>query len=633
MEKVFIEKVKQIILNHLEDEKFGIDNLASEIGFSKSQIWRKIKTLTGKTTNEFIREIRLKEAAKLIQKGDYTASEIAYRVGFNSPSYFNKCFHDHFGITPGDYKGETLLGKIIQEPAKQKHSKLFKVSIFSTLIIAIVVISYLMIDKPKHSSIAVLPFLDLSEHKDQDYLSDGITEQITLELSKINALRVISRTSAMSFKDKNILSSVIAKELNVDYLLEGSVLYSSDSIRVIVQLIEPFPEEKHIWQNSYNQKFENILDLVRGISSEIALEINTLITPEEIEQVEYIVNPKAYELYLKGLHSWNQEEPEAYELYLRGRHLWNQKNTESVKKSVEYLEESINIDPTYAPAYVTLAEDYILLNKFIRNNEEKLIQRKKCREAIDKALELDDNLAEAYITKGNMIGKFDWDWDKMKKMVDKGLKLDPNNSYGHILLSKYYLIKNNFNKAIEEALLAEKLDPINPRNGCFVAENYFLANDYKRSIEQYKKVFELFPNDAFAWEGIGHVQYFSGQKEEAQASWKKFHTIMRNDYMASVYANSTFDDSINYWLEGATKGEELYCSNPPVIAQAHMFVNKEQEALKYLEIAYKYRNEDLPKYLLHPHFYSLHNDSRFKNIVNKTGVTLPYVQQEYEIKD
>ncbi len=637
MDNAFINKVKQTILEHIEDEKFGVSELASEIGFSKTQIWRKVKASTGKSINQLIREIRLKEAAKLIQKNEFTASEIAYQVGFGSPSYFNKCFHEYFGITPGDYKEQkeetSTLDGIIQNPTIHIQSKSLKYFLYSALIIAAIIIGYLLVNKPKQASIAVLPLLDLSENKDKEYLSDGITEQITLELSKRNDLRVISRTSAMSYKEKDRLSSDIANELDVDYLLEGSVLYSLDSIRVIVQLIKPFPKEKHIWQNSYSEKFENILNLVRGISTEIATEINIIVRPEGMDQVEPIVNPEAYELYLKGLHSWNKEEPDAYELYLKGRHLLNQKNTASVKKSVEYLEESIKLDPTFAPSYITLAEDYILLNKFIRNNEEKLIHRQKCREAIDKALELDNTLAEAYITKGNMIGKFDWDWEEMKKMLEKGLRIDPNNSYGHILLSKYYLIKNDFNKALEEALIAEKLDPINPRNGCFVAENYFLANDYKKSLEQYEKVLELFPNDAFAWEGIGHVLYFSGQKEAAQASWGKFLKIMKNDQMASIYANDTFENSINYWLKGATNKEELYCSNPPVIAQAYMFVNKEIESLEYLEIAYKYRNQDLPQYLLHPHFYPLHNNSRFVNIVNKTGITLPNIQKEFEIKD
>ncbi|MDH3323756.1 MAG: helix-turn-helix domain-containing protein, partial [Flavobacteriaceae bacterium] len=620
MNTAFLNKVKQTILDHLEDEKFSINDLASEIGFSKSQIWRKVKASTGKTTNEFIREIRLNEAAKLIEQDQYTASEIAYRVGFNSPSYFNKCFHDHFGVTPGDYKElkeETSeIEDTTQETKNISQSRFLKIALASIFIIAIGTLGYLLVDKPesKHTSIVVLPFLDLSENKDHDYLVDGITEQITLELSKRNDLRVISRTSAMRYKDENKLSSDIAKELGVEYLLEGSVFHGTDSIRVNVQLIEPLPKEKNIWQNSYTQKLESILNLVKGISTEIAEEINIDVAPEVAKQVEYAINPKALELYLKG------------------RYLWNQKNLKSVKKSIEYLEESIKLDSNYAPTYVILAEDYILMNKFIRNNEEKLIHRNKSRKAINKALELDNNLADAYITKGNIIGKFDWEWDDMKKMLTKGLQIDPNNSYGHMLLSKYYIINNDYDQAIEESLLAEKLDPLNPRNACFVAENYFLAGDYKRSLKQYEKVFEMFPNYAFAWEGVGHVQFFLKQKETAKTSWGKFLKAMGNDYMADLYSNESFENSINLWLKGATKGEELYCSNPPVIAQAHMFVDKKEKALKYLEIAYKYRNEDLPIFLLGPHFYKLYNKPRFKDLVKNTGVILPDIKIEYEIK-
>ena len=471
-------------------------------------------------------------------------------------------------------------------------------------------------NKVLETSIAVLPFDDMSSGGDTQWFCDGITEDILTNLSRIKGIdKVISRSSMMQYKENRPAIPEIAKELGVSYILEGSVRKHNDKIIITAQLIDA--NDNHLWSESYNDSFDKIFEIQNSVSKKIAQQLQITISPEEG----------------KLINSSKTDNFEAYELYLRGRHLWNQQNTESVKRSIEYLEESIKLDSNFAPAYVILAEDYILLNKFIPNNEEKLIHREKSHEAINKALELDNNLAEAYITRGNMIGKFDWNWEEMKKMLEKGLYLDPNNSYGHMLLSKYYLIHNETDKAIEEALLAEKLDPLNPRVGCFVAENYFISNDYKRSLKQYEKVLKLFPNYVFAWEGVGHVQFFLGQKESAITAWGKFLKDMGNNYMADIYSRESFDNSINYWLDGATKGEELYCSNPPVIAQAHMFVDKQQGALEYLEIAYKYRNEDLPIYMLYPHFYPLYNDTLFKDLAKKTGIILPDIKQEFKIID
>lgn len=621
MDKVFINKVTQIILEHLEDEKFCVDILASEIGFSKSQIWRKIKANTGKTTNEFIKEIRLKEAAKLIQKGEFTASEISYRVGFSSPSYFNKCFHEFFGLTPGEFKehrderDESEIDGIIQKPPQIIYSKSFKIILLSVLIIGIFSIAYFLIDKPKQSSIVVLPFLDLSENKDQDYFTEGITEQIRLELSKRKDLRVISRTSSMNFNGKNMSSRDIAKKLRVAYLLEGSILHDMDSLRVSVRLIEPFPKERHIWQGSYNQKFENILTLVKGISTKIATEINIAVNPEEIEDVEYVVNPKAYDLYL------------------RGRQLWYRQMDLSILRAIEILKESIKLDSSFAPAYVTLAEAYITLNKFIRDNEEKPINREKSRKAINKALDLDNNLGAAYITKGNILGKFDWNWEEMKTMLDKGLQLDPNNAYGHMLLSDYYFVNNNFEMAIKEALAAEELDPLNPMIGTSVGRKYCMTNEFDKSIEQFQKVLEIFPSFGSALSELGFVQYLIGQKDDSKNTFIKFQEVRRNYAMVNAYKEEPMEDVFRFWLSQVRKGDPQYCSYPILTAQVHMLMDERKEALEYLEIAYKYRFEYLPTLLYRPEFHNLHNEPRFKDLIKKTGVIFPGSQFELKLKD
>lgn len=454
-------------------------------------------------------------------------------------------------------------------------------------------------------SIVVLPFLNLSNNKSQDYLAEGITDAINVELSKRDSVRVISRTSAMSYKDENILLSDIAKELDVDYLLEGSILSDADSVRIMVQLIKSFPREKHIWSRSYKEKFENILQLVDKVSTEIADEITAVVQPNQLKPHKYSVDAKAYELYL------------------RGRYLMNLETYKSVNSAIEYLNKSIKLDASYAPAYATLAESYISLNKFYSNHDEKKRNTKIARAAIDKALLLDNTLGAAYITKGKIAGKCDWNWEEMRKMAEIGLKLDPNNANGHMLLSNYYLVINEFNKAIKEALMAEKLDPLNPMIGSLVAERYYLSHDYEKAISQYKEVLELFPNYGFAWEGLGYVQYFLGQKEEAINSWKMLQEIMGNESAAInfTYAGNA-EQSFRLWISKAKSKPLSYTSNPTVLAQVHMFLNEKNEALDYLEMAYKIHDDELPIMLQRPNFHELQKEPRFKDLVHKTGIIL-----------
>ena len=454
-------------------------------------------------------------------------------------------------------------------------------------------------------SIVILPFLNLSNNDAQEFLADGITEAINLELSKNDSLRVISRTSSMSYKGKNKLLPEIAKELKVDYLLEGSVLFDVDRIRVTVQLIEPFPKEKHIWSYIYNEKYENILQLVENVSTEIANEIDVIVLPNKTKAKN------------------NKVDFKAYDLYLRGRYLMNQETFKSVNSSIEYLKKSIELDSTYAQAHATLAQAYISLNRFNTDYNKKKMNATNAKIAINKALLLDNSLGDAYIIKGNIVGKCDWNWDEMKQMAEKGLKLDPNNSNGHVLLSNYYLIKNNYEKAIDEALFAEKLDPINPIIGSLVAERYYLAHDYEKAIAQYKKVLELFPNYGFAWDGLGYVQFITDQKEDALNSWKRLQEIMGNKSMAINFAYSgSIEQAMRFWLSSAKSESPLYCSNPTVIAQVHTFLDENKEALDYLEIAYINHDDELPIRLLRPNFQVLHKERRFKELVRKTGVIL-----------
>ena len=610
MASAFVDKVKLTILGNIEDENFGVFDLARELGLSRSQLLRKIKKTTGKSANQFIREIRLEEGVKLLHTEELTISEIAFKVGFSSPSYFNKCFLDFYGVTPGEFKKSEIsnIHSINNVPSDWRWLKkpltaaLLVAVIFMTGILGLI---YGDRDFKTESSIAVLPLLDLSENKDKDYLVDGLTEAITLELSKNKSIRVISRGSAMKYKGEKKLYSRIAKDLNVDLLLEGSVLYSNDSLRVVVQLIKPSPKEKHIWQNSYDRNYSDILGLVNNISNEIANEISEVVKPQKIV-------------------SMYKPDTEAYDLYLKGKHILNTQKTRefSIQRAIEFLKESIVKDSNFAPAYVSLAEGYLAMNNLISDNEIKLFNRESAKIAVNKALELDDTFAEAYITKGDLSGKLDWNWDEMKRFADTGLSLDPNNAKARMLLSDYYLIKGDYQKAIEEAQTAEKLDPINPNIGCLVAERHYINHEYENAILKYEQVIELNPNFGFAYNGLGYAYLRKGQVDKARDSWKKLQQIMGNDALKECYNTNGFRDCLQFFLEKAKNDTPRFCRNPGVISSVHMIVEEEKEALEYLEIAYQYKSENLPIMLTYPDFHPLHSQEKFQTIAQEVGVNL-----------
>lgn len=615
MDEAFIIRVRKILLENLENDGFGVAELSREIGLSKSQLLRKIKGATGKTASEFIRETRLEEAVMMLTGSDFTASEIAYRVGFGSPSYFNKCFHEKYGMTPGEFKLRKKEEKPPKEQVLFKAKKNYGKAVMIPLILFIFFTAFFLhfnffseerlFSGKKEYAIAVLPFLDLGHNGDSDYLADGITEAIILELARSDEIRVISRGSAMTFKGTKENYGEIATALNVNLLLEGSVLFDDDSLRVVAQLIEPFPEEKHLWAGNFNLKIENILGLVESVSRSIAHEINLAVHPDQMGSRNYPL------------------DSEAYDLYLRGRHLWNHATPESLTSAIEYLKGSIEIDSNFAPAYATLAEAYILMNKFSQDESEKKENVRLGKISIDKALEKGPYLAEAYITKGNILGKFDWNWEGMRKMTEKGLKLDPNNSYGHTQMSKYYLFRNNMPKSIEEALIAEKIDPMNARAGRIVAERYFHDRKYDISLKQYKKVLELHPEDPFGYNGLGVLNWITNEKEDARKNFLKFQQLMKNHTMAEKLQNDGIEESMYFFLERAKNKAPQYCSNPSQIAMVSQFMGQEEEALTFLEAAYLQHDVDLPMMLYGPMFESLYDEPRFLDIAARTGVNIP----------
>ena len=447
MSQIFIDEVRAIVLNNFSDEKFGVPELASQLGLSSSQTLRKVKKATGKSVNQYIRELRLEKAAELLKKTDFTIAEISYQVGFGSPSYFNTTFSNYYSISPGEYKTKSIsLSELTAKKIENKRRKVsLKMKIFYPVIIAFIfVIGYLLINSSTSKntsfdkSIAVLPFKDLSP-EDSQWFSDGVSDNILHSLAQMKDLSVISFTSSSSYRNTDKQIPEIAKELGVSYILEGSVTIFENRIKIIAQLIDA--NDKHVWSKEYNESFENVIAIQNNVAQKVLKQLEiTLSPPEE-----------------KTLKKYPTENMEAYSLFLKGRLVNDSRNLEDLEKNLELNKQAIALDSTFAEAYAEVANSYYQLARYGGIEHVESIDRSKYY--FDKALEINPNTVRALDVKG-MYYSFK-DWDKANKAFKKAITINPSDALSHNHYAQYYfyLPEKNLKRSLEEVEIAQQLNP------------------------------------------------------------------------------------------------------------------------------------------------------------------------------
>jgi TolB-like protein/DNA-binding winged helix-turn-helix (wHTH) protein len=297
-------------------------------------------------------------------------------------------------------------------------SPFWKGSAWALLIVLVGVIAWTFRLKngpsPVIRSLAVLPLENLSHDPTQDYFADGMTDELITELGQISELRVISRTSVMTYKGANKSLPQIAQELNVDAVVEGTVLRSGDQVRITTQLVQA-PADKRLWAQSYEGDVHQTLALQRKVARAIAEEIQVELTSHERD-------------VLKSVKTVN---PDAYEAYLKGRYFWNKRTADGMKKAIDYFNQAIQKDPNYAQAYAGLADSYALAGDWQYGVLTPREAYPKAKEAATKAIELDSTLGEAHISLAWCMDGFDWNWDFAGKEFTRGIELSPSYATGH----------------------------------------------------------------------------------------------------------------------------------------------------------------------------------------------------------
>jgi len=414
MHKEFIQKLNILVEANLANETFGPDDLAREAGMSHTHLNRKLKSITNQNASQFIREIRLIKAKELLTNEDLTVAEISYRVGFSSPAYFNRCFHEYFGKSPGELRNNLAENDPVEQSVEPLPTKRIRIKMLIGISVGLLILvpfSFFLIKKITYSrekSIAVIPFINDSPDSINVYFNNGVIDAITVKLSQINDLKVTSRTSVERYrnnKTKSILQ--IARELKVRYILEGSSQKIGDSVLVSVQLIEAH-KDKHILSQQYSGKYENLFNLYSEIAFDVAAKIKALVTPEEKQLIRKTPtkNQNAYNFYQRGKDQFD-----------------NYNDPKSLENARRLFQKALTLDSTFAQAWSGLAGVYLVRNYWKTFLSENFMDSVLI--LTNKALAYDNQCAEAYYFRGRRFYELGMLPECLKEF-DKAIKLNPD---------------------------------------------------------------------------------------------------------------------------------------------------------------------------------------------------------------
>ena len=456
---------------------------------------------------------------------------------------------------------------------------------------------------PPIKSIAILPLENLSHDPEQEYFADGITEELITDLGNIAALRVISRTSVMRYKGTKKPLPEIARELNVDALVEGTVLRSGDRVRVTVNLLHA-STDRHLWAETYERDFRDVISLQDEVARAVAEEIKIKVTPQE--QARLSGSPAV--------------SPDAYRLYLQARYHSYKRTLPGFEKSIQLFQQALALDPNYASAYAGLAETYGLLPFYGGASPKESFPKAKA--AALKAVELDGSLAEAHAALGFVLFYGDWDWPGAERELKHAIELKPSYATSHHWYAEYLSAMGRHDEAIAEIKRAQELDPLSPLLFAIGEEIFILARRYDDVIEEAKKALELDSNYALAHGNLADGFLGKGMYKEAAAEYIKADQILGLTNSSGL--------ALGYALTGR-KAEALEIlrrlretpGQPGLdsIVEARLCLGAalcdKQEVLDWLEKAYEEHDAFAPFWNVQSVFDPIRSEPRFQHILRR----------------
>jgi len=581
------------------DESFGDFDQAVNIAIAKlrsalgdsAENPRFIETLP-KRGYRFIAEVSVVDADARPRKPDTVAGDLS-------------------GLEPETEHGHKLPGAGLAVAPKRQLWSTSRVIVASVVVLSLMLLAIWLFRSPGSTpmgirSLAVLPLENLTGDASQNYFADGMTDELITDLAQISALRVISRTSVMVYKGARKPLPQIARELNVDAVVEGTVLRSGDQVRITAQLIEA-STDKHLWSQSYEGGLRDTLALQNRVASAIADQIRINLTPQEQAALK---NAKVV-------------KPEAYESYLKGRYFWNKRTADGLKAARAYFDQAIEEDPKYAQAYSGLADTYALLGDWqyaVMTPKEAF---PKAKAAAIQALELDSTLGEAHNSLAFVLDGFDWDLDSGGKEFRRAIELSPGYATAHHWYAWHLSLLGRYDEAIAEMKKAENLDPLSLIINADLAELLVLAHSYDESIRQSRKTIEMDPNFAVAHNQLGQAYLQKHTYGEAVAELQKAVELSGGSpafiaNLARAYVASGKKREALKLLSDLKKRSNPSYSNASEIAVIYASLGDSDQAMNWLEKGYEERFN--PGVLLRPGFDPLRSDPRFQDLARRIGL-------------
>jgi len=446
------------------------------------------------------------------------------------------------------------------------------------------------------NSIAVLPFINMSDDASNEYFSDGITEEVLNLLAKIPELKVTSRSSVFSFKGQNIDIPTVAEKLSVAHILEGSVRKAGNRVRITAQLIEA-GSDVHMWSETYDRELNDIF----AIQDEIAQKVVAVLHVQILGDTPTIMETDAG----------------AYTAYLQGQHFLQLESKEGRAAAHEAFNNAIEIDPNYAPAWAALG--HTLRSQANWGDIDLITGSEAARDAAQKALELDDTLAEAWAALGRLQWVYDWDWDRAEGTIQTALMNGPHNVSAIMTAANIAKTLGHYQQAIELANKAVDLDPLNSTMLTDLGVSYEEAGQYDNSIESYERVLNLYPDHPVTHGRISIVKVFQGRAEEALIDLQE-EPLKVTQSLAGAYAfyalgrEAEATRALDYMIE--TQHHTMAFQ----IAGIYAFQGKPDLSFEWLEKSYEQRDGGITHILGDESFKSIYNDARWEPYLLKLGL-------------
>jgi TolB-like protein/DNA-binding winged helix-turn-helix (wHTH) protein len=455
------------------------------------------------------------------------------------------------------------------------------------------------------SSLVVLPLENLSGDKEQDYFADGMTDDLIANLAKIRSLRVISRSTAMAYKGTHKPLPQIANELNVDAVVEGTVMRVGNRVRITAELVQ-VSTDRHLWADTYESQIGDVLTLQNRVSSAIVDEIRINLTPED--KARLAKNPSV--------------SPAAYEEYLKGRYYWNKRSGEGFIKAIRYFENATREDPQYALAYAGLADCYGIIGATIYGSIPAAEAAPKAKAAAIRALQIDPSLAEAQTSLATAKFNYDWDWAGAAEGFRRAIQLDPSYATAYQRYSLYSIAMGRFDDSLEQIKKARDLEPLSISINASLGWRLYLAREYDRSIAQLRDTLEMDPDYEWAHLTLGQAYEQKAQYDLALAELRRAVEISHSSplmvsALAHAYALSgNHSEALKLLAELDVLSRKQYVS-PFYVAIVYLGLGKNDVAMTWLQKAYADRSNGLVFFKVEPELDPIRSDPRFISLLTK----------------